>query len=118
MSYKDESLMKLLKERGTVLEVCPVSNYLVGIVPSIKEHPLKKLIAAGVRYTISTGSYFCFHPDKIDDPGLFGHSLNEEYQRILDSGLLTLEDLKLSNEVAYEASFLPKIVKEKFWANV
>eukprot|EP01128_Nolandella_sp_AFSM9_P008546 TRINITY_DN524_c0_g1_i3.p1 TRINITY_DN524_c0_g1~~TRINITY_DN524_c0_g1_i3.p1 ORF type:complete len:394 (-),score=86.45 TRINITY_DN524_c0_g1_i3:86-1111(-) len=94
MSIKDDAVISVLKENKTVLEVCPISNYLVGIVPSIKEHPIRRLIDAGVAVTVST-----------DDPGMFGHDLNVEYQSIVDAGLMSVEDFKRSNEIAAQASF-------------
>lgn len=62
MAIKDPHVIDLLKKTKTVLEVCPISNYLVGIVPSLKEHPLKRLKDAGVAVTVSTGKFLALLP--------------------------------------------------------
>jgi hypothetical protein len=37
----------MLKSRGIVLEVCPLSNYLTNCVESIESHPINRLVDAG-----------------------------------------------------------------------
>ena len=104
MSIKDDATIELLKQRHVVLEVCPVSNYLTGLVDDLARHPIKELVARGVEVTVST-----------DDPGVFGHSLEQEYQRLLDLRLLTLDQLTTANRTAARASFIPDHVKRRFW---
>jgi len=104
MSVKDASLLRELAQRGTLLEVCPQSNVLIGLVPDTKSHPLPQLLAAGVKCSLNT-----------DDPGIFGHSLLEEYSRALEAGLVTLADLERMNAWAARACFLPPQVKRKHW---
>ncbi|WP_079251792.1 adenosine deaminase [Streptomyces sp. MP131-18] len=65
---RDPELMALLAERGIPLEVCPTSNVATRAVPSLAEHPLPALVAAGVTVTINS-----------DDPPMFGTDLNNEY---------------------------------------
>lgn len=100
----DDSVVKFLIEKGIVLEVCPYSNWLTNACKTLAEHPLPKLLKAGVKVTIST-----------DDPGLFGHDINTEYLQIVENGLMTLEQLKEANEIAYKSSFIPESLKKKFW---
>ena len=45
----DESVMELARQIGIALEVCPTSNWLTSSVPSTREHPIKRLIEAGVK---------------------------------------------------------------------
>ena len=42
-SIEDPALVEELAERGTVLEVCPTSNVVLGIYPTYEEHPLPRL---------------------------------------------------------------------------
>ena len=56
----DPGLVRELAARGTVLDVCPLSNLRTGAVHSLADHPLPRLAAAGVRCSIST-----------DDPAMF-----------------------------------------------
>jgi aminodeoxyfutalosine deaminase len=75
-AIEDPDLVQELKERGTVLDVCPVSNVRVGVVPSLAEHPLPRLVAAGVLCSLST-----------DDPPMFDTDLTAEYAAGCSLGL-------------------------------
>ena len=75
-AVEDPELVRELAERGTVLDICPVSNVRVGVVPSLAEHPLPKLVAAGVLCSLST-----------DDPPMFDTDLTTEYAAACSLGL-------------------------------
>jgi len=64
----DPALVEHLAERGTVLEVCPGSNVVLGVYPDLRAHPIEKLRAAGVAVTVST-----------DDPPFFHTDMSAEY---------------------------------------
>jgi len=64
----DAALLDELIQRGIVLDVTPVSNLRTRVVPSLDEHPLPRLVAAGVPCSIST-----------DDPALFQTDLDLDY---------------------------------------
>jgi aminodeoxyfutalosine deaminase len=83
-SVEDSGLVAELAGRGTVLDVCPLSNLRTGAVESLEEHPLPQLVAAGVRCSIST-----------DDPAMFDTDLTRDYA--------TAASLGLSPRAAYEA---------------
>lgn len=68
-SVHDPELMNELKQRNIALEVCPVSNECTGAVKRLADHPLPKLIAAGVPLTLSS-----------DDPAMFHTSVTREYK--------------------------------------
>jgi adenosine deaminase/aminodeoxyfutalosine deaminase len=65
---RDPRLLEHLAERGIPLEVCPTSNVCTRSVPSLAEHPLPALAAAGVPVTVNS-----------DDPPMFATTLNHEY---------------------------------------
>jgi aminodeoxyfutalosine deaminase len=65
-----------LAGRGTVLDVCPLSNLRTGAVASLADHPLPRLAAAGVRCSIST-----------DDPAMFDTDLGRDYEAATSFGL-------------------------------
>jgi aminodeoxyfutalosine deaminase len=73
---EDPGLVRELASRGTVLDVCPLSNPRTGVVRSLGEHPLPRLIATGVRCSIST-----------DDPAMFDTDLTREYDVATSFGL-------------------------------
>jgi len=68
-AIEDAVLVDMLAERRIPLGVCPTSNLMLGVYPSIQEHPLERLRVAGVRVSVNT-----------DDPALLGTSLVSEYQ--------------------------------------
>jgi aminodeoxyfutalosine deaminase len=65
----DPQLLEELREREIVLDVCPISNVRTGAVGSLDDHPLRQLLEAGVRCSIST-----------DDPAMFDTDLSREYE--------------------------------------
>jgi aminodeoxyfutalosine deaminase len=75
-AIEDPELVAELAERRIVLDVCPISNLRTGVVPSLAEHPLPALIAAGVPCSVST-----------DDPAMFGTDLDLEYQAVQQLGV-------------------------------
>jgi aminodeoxyfutalosine deaminase len=83
-AVEDPGLVTELAGRGTVLDVCPLSNLRTGVVRSLEEHPLPQLVAAGVRCSIST-----------DDPAMFDTDLTHDYEAAASLGL--------SPRAAYEA---------------
>ncbi|MER6945247.1 adenosine deaminase [Nonomuraea sp. NPDC000554] len=50
----DPDLVAEVRERGIPLEVCPTSNVLLSLVPSLAEHPLPLLRASGLAVTLNT----------------------------------------------------------------
>ena len=83
-AVEDSGLVAELAGRGTVLDVCPISNLRLGIVRSLDEHPLPQLVAAGIRCSIST-----------DDPAIFDTDLTQDYEAAAQLGV--------SPRAAYEA---------------
>lgn len=101
----DQETLEFVRHHQVPLEVCVTSNYLVGVVPSISEHPIKQLINAGIRVTINT-----------DDPAIFGGvSLSSEYALVSQQFGLSREDIIALGEIAFESSFVPLDIKNRFW---
>ena len=73
---EDPALVREVVDRGTVLDVCPISNLRTGVIASLAEHPLPRLVAAGVRCSIST-----------DDPAIFDTDLSRDYAAAVSLGL-------------------------------
>jgi aminodeoxyfutalosine deaminase len=103
----DPRLMAYLAENSITLEVCPTSNVRTRAVPSIDQHPLPALVAAGVPVTINS-----------DDPPMFGTTLEEEYA--VAARLLNLNETGVANlaKDAVAASFLPPEGKSALLAEI
>lgn len=65
----DPTLMRCLRDSNIPLEICISSNVATGAVRSLAEHPVRKLYEAGVPIVLNT-----------DDPGMFGTTLEGEYE--------------------------------------
>jgi aminodeoxyfutalosine deaminase len=92
-AIEDPGLVDELAGRGTVLDVCPISNLRTGAVASLETHPLPRLVEAGVRCSIST-----------DDPAMFGTDLTTDYDAATGLGL--------SPRAAYEAGLAGALCDE------
>lgn len=101
-SIEDPALVKELAERGTALEVCPTSNVVLGIYPSYAEHPLPKLMDAGVRVTLGS-----------DDPPYFGASIGGEYALCREQFGLDDGTLRGITRSAIEAAFCDETLKQR-----
>ena len=104
---QDPELMAYLAEHNITLEVSPTSNVCTRSVPSLAEHPLPTLVAAGVPVTINS-----------DDPPMFGTTLNAEYAIAQD--LLELDDAGVAElgRSAVRASFADDAVKRDLLAEI
>jgi adenosine deaminase len=94
-AVEDPALVADLAARGTVLEVCPTSNVVLGVYPSYEDHPLPALRAAGVRVTLGS-----------DDPPYFGTTIGREYALAHERLGLDLDDLREITETALDAAFM------------
>jgi adenosine deaminase/aminodeoxyfutalosine deaminase len=106
-AVQDPQLMAHLAGNGITLEVCPTSNVRTRSVPSLAEHPLPVLVAAGVPVTINS-----------DDPPMFSTTLNDEYR--VAAELLGLDESGLADlaRAAVRASFLDEGGRSRLLAEI
>ncbi len=100
----DSDAMDWLRERRIPLEICPTSNWLTESVPSVIEHPIRRLFDHGVAVTVST-----------DDPGVFNLTLTSEYEKLTQAFGFTEAEWNHMNDIAAANSFLPLQQKKKVW---
>ncbi|MFN7686012.1 MAG: adenosine deaminase [Oligoflexia bacterium] len=93
-AIQDPQLLQVLCERDICLEVCPTSNWLTRVVPSLNEHPLPRLLRAGVPVCINT-----------DDPTLFGNTLASEIRICKEILGLTNQEIATCFDHARRAQF-------------
>jgi aminodeoxyfutalosine deaminase len=67
-AVKDPALLDHLGEHRIPLEVCPTSNIATRAVERIEDHPIRRMVEAGLMVTVNS-----------DDPPMFGTDLNTEY---------------------------------------
>ena len=69
--FEDPKLVARLVKEGMALTVCPLSNLKLCVVKDMKDHPLKKMLALGLKATINS-----------DDPAYFGGYMNDNYKAV------------------------------------
>jgi adenosine deaminase len=82
-AIEDPAVVRLAAERGVTFDICPISNVRLQVVPAMTAHPLRQLLQAGVRCTVST-----------DDPLCFANTLHDEYAAL--AGELDFTPLELA----------------------
>jgi adenosine deaminase len=99
-SLEDPELTRRLADDRVCLTVCPLSNVRLRVVERIEDHPLKRMLEAGLAATVNS-----------DDPAYFGGYVTENYlavQRALD---LSADDIRVLATSAVEGSFLEAAAK-------
>lgn len=94
-AVEDQELMKYLADEKITLDICLTSNIKLGVVSHFAEHPVKMLFQRGVPVTVST-----------DDPTLFGRSLTDELNILLDSLDFTPESIGEIEKNAFRAALI------------
>jgi adenosine deaminase len=92
----DAELMRMLRELGTVLEICPTSNLLTKALPdedAVRE-TLRRFVEHGVAFTIAT-----------DGPEMMRTHLRDELELLLRIGALDQEELREANARGHAAAF-------------
>jgi aminodeoxyfutalosine deaminase len=103
----DPALLAHLAEHRIPLEVCPTSNLRTQQVSTIADHPVGRMLSAGVVVTLNT-----------DDPPMFEATLEGEYLAVAQAFGLGFEDLRQLARNGVEASFLPASAKAALLAEV
>lgn len=106
-SVEDPALVAELAERGIPLDMCPTSNVLLDVVAEIGEHPLTRLLDAGVRCSINA-----------DDPILFGPDILAEYQLCRTSLGMSDEQLAACAWTSIETTLASSEVKAAAKADI
>jgi len=99
---EDPELVEHLRAAQIPLEVCPTSNVCLGVVPTLADHPLPRLIEHGLYVTLNS-----------DDPPMFNTSLTDEYLAAAHTFGLDADALERLSLNALRASLLSPDVKQR-----
>ncbi len=106
-AIEDPAVVRLAAERGVSFDVCPLSNVGLRVVPSLREHPIRRLLAAGVRCTVST-----------DDPLCFANTLTEEYEALAEALTFSRAELAAIARNGWEVADVPVGMRREMLATI
>ena len=97
LAARDPDLMRLLRDTGTVLEICPTSNLLTKALPDEEavRATVRTFVEHGVAFTIAT-----------DGPEMMRTHLRDELELLERIGALDAEELRQANARGHAASFI------------
>ena len=95
-ALEDPALVKRLVHDGKMLTVCPLSNLKLCVVADLKDHPLRTMLALGLKATINS-----------DDPAYFGGYLGQNWLETAEALSLTRAELVTLAKNSFTGSFLP-----------
>lgn len=93
---EDEALLDYLAERRIPLEMCPLSNVRLGVVPALDRHPIRRYFDRGLLVTVNS-----------DDPAMFGSSLVKEFSGLMETWNFSRDEIRALMLQAVQASWLP-----------
>ncbi len=100
--YEDPEVVRLVKERGITLEMCPTSNRVTRAVDDMSKYPLMDYLRNGIKITLNT-----------DDMGILGITLPDEFRYMRDKFGLSREDERVLLNNSIDAAFTTDEVKEE-----
>ncbi|MBL0945182.1 MAG: adenosine deaminase [Hydrogenophaga sp.] len=106
-SLEDPALVAELARRRTPLTVCPLSNLKLCVVNDLREHPMKRLLDAGLCATVNS-----------DDPAYFGGYLNANFVQTVQALDLSREQVITLARNSFEASFIDDATRASYLARV
>jgi len=104
---EDPALVAELARRRTPLTVCPLSNLKLCVVQDLRDHPMKRLLDAGLCATVNS-----------DDPAYFGGYLNTNFVQTVEALDLSREQVITLARNSFEASFLDEGTRAKHLARL
>lgn len=92
---QDPLLVAELAYTRLPLTVCPLSNLKLRVVSDLREHPLKRMLDAGLCVTVNS-----------DDPAYFGGYMNANFAQTVQALSLTRDDVITLARNSFEAGFM------------
>jgi adenosine deaminase len=106
-SLEDPALVERLAREQMTLTVCPLSNHKLCVVRDLADHPIDRMLDAGLRATINS-----------DDPAYFGGYVNDNYCAVAEGRGLGRDELATLARNSFLGSFLSEEEKAKHLARL
>lgn len=103
-SMEDARLVERLRRTRMPLTVCPLSNLRLRVVPSLAEHPLRRMLEAGLVATVNS-----------DDPAYFGGYVSANYEKVTQALDLTGDQLVQLACNSFEAAFIDDGTRQRYY---
>lgn len=94
-ALEDLALLARIVREGIPLTVCPLSNKRLQVCPDLTQHPLRKMLQAGLIATVNS-----------DDPSYFGGYITDNFLAIQNALNLTRSEIETLGRNAFLASFM------------
>ncbi|MFD6857487.1 adenosine deaminase [Rhodococcus sp. NPDC060086] len=94
-SLEDPELVTRLVDEQIPLTVCPLSNVRLRVVDTLADHPLRRMLEAGLSVTVNS-----------DDPAYFGGYVDDAFTALREQLGLTDEERKVLADNSMRAAFL------------
>ena len=94
-SMESPALLRRLAHQQMTLTLCPLSNLKLCVIDDMTDHPIKDMLALGLKVTVNS-----------DDPSYFGGYVNDNYHALIDALDLTRDDLIQLAKNSFTGSFL------------
>ncbi len=96
-AMEDTQLVDRLIDMNMTLTVCPLSNLMLAVIPSMTASPVKTMLERGLAVTINS-----------DDPAYFGGYMNANFNAVAAALDLSFEQLATLAGNGFRGSFLPE----------
>jgi adenine deaminase len=100
---EDPALIERLAREQIPLTVCPLSNVRLQVVKSLQDHPLKRMLEAGLRATVNS-----------DDPAYFGGYVADNFTAVATALQLDEGRLVTLARNSFLASFIDDAAKRAY----
>ena len=96
-AWEDPRLVEYLIAHRIPVEMCPISNVRTGVVPCLREHPIRRYFSAGMVVSVNT-----------DDPKMFQTCLADEYRLLERECGFSRSDIRALILSAIRSAWLPE----------
>jgi adenosine deaminase len=104
---EDDALVDRLRDQRIPLTVCPFSNVRLRVVDRLEDHPLARMLEAGLLVCVNS-----------DDPAYFGGYAGDNFDGVRDALDLDPEQLRTLARNSFEAAFLTADQRAAYLAEV
>lgn len=104
---EDPDLVARLVAEQMPLTVCPLSNVMLRVVPTLADHPLRRMLTLGLNVSVHS-----------DDPAYFGGYIAENFAAAAAALGLTDAEIRQLARNSFRSSFLPAADVESHLADI